>query len=250
MKRTTRTRAGAKRSAAARRPSAGSGMGGKLLIMAALVAAVVFGVAIFFKVGRIEVQGNTIYASDKIIEASGLELGDNLLTVSRATVGGNVKAALPYVDQVSVGRVLPDTVVISVKESQLAFAAATDTNTVWLISPSGKALERIDASLQEQYPQITLECAIPYERQAVRWPAALRERYFSIASKCDKETMLQRQYTRDCMKKRNQYMVNCAEIVLAVWNGEPSGTGQTVWYAKEKGKIVWRIDPATLVMEF
>ena len=59
-------------------------MGGKLLIMAALVAAVVFGVAIFFKVGRIEVQGNTIYASDKIIEASGLELGDNLLTVSRA----------------------------------------------------------------------------------------------------------------------------------------------------------------------
>lgn len=74
--------------------------------------------------------------------------------MSRATVGGNVKAALPYVDQVSVGRVLPDTVVISVKESQLAFAAATDTNTVWLISPSGKALERIDASLQEQYPQI------------------------------------------------------------------------------------------------
>ena len=70
--------------------------------------------------------------------------------------------------------------------------------------------------LKEQYPQITLECAIPYERQAVRWPAALRERYFSIASKCDKETMLQRQYTRDCMKKRNQYMVDCAEVVLAV----------------------------------
>ena len=104
--------------------------------------------------------------------------------------------------------------------------------------------------LKEQYPQITLECAIPYERQAVRWPAALRERYFSIAERCDKETMLQRQYTRDCMKKRNQYMVDCADVVLAVWNGEPSGTGQTVWYAKEKGKLVWRIDPATLGMEF
>ena len=70
--------------------------------------------------------------------------------------------------------------------------------------------------LKEQYPEITLECAIPYERQAVRWLAALRERYFSIASKCDKETMLQRQYTRDCMKKRNQYMVDCADVVLAV----------------------------------
>lgn len=136
MKRTNKSRAPARRPSAQRRPvSTGSGMGAKLLIMAAVVAAVVFGVAIFFKVGRVEVQGNTIYSSEKIMEASGLELGDNLLTVSRARVAGNVKAALPYVDQVSVGRVLPDTVVISVKESQLVFAAQTDTNTVWLISP-------------------------------------------------------------------------------------------------------------------
>ena len=105
MKRTNRSRAPARRPSAQRRPvSTGSGMGAKLLIMAAVVAAVVFGVAIFFKVGRVEVQGNTIYSSEKIMEASGLELGDNLLTVSRARVAGNVKAALPYVDQVSVGR--------------------------------------------------------------------------------------------------------------------------------------------------
>ena len=32
--------------------------------------------------------------------------------------------------------------------------------------------------LKKQDPQITLECAIPYERQAVRWPEALRNRYF------------------------------------------------------------------------
>ena len=52
------------------------------------------------------------------------------------------------------------------------------------------------------------------------------------------------------LKEAEQYMVDCADVVLAVWNGEPSGTGQTVWYAKEKGKVVWRIDPATLGMEF
>ena len=37
--------------------------------------------------------------------------------------------------------------------------------------------------LKKQDPQITLECAIPYERQAVRWPEALRNRYFSIAER-------------------------------------------------------------------
>ncbi len=139
---------------AARRSQAGSGMAGKLVVMAAIVAAVVFGVAIFFKVGRVEIQGNTIYSAERITEASGLELGENLLMVNKGAVAGNVKAALPYVDQVSVGRILPDTVVISVRESQQAFCAQTDTNTLWLISPSGKALERIDASLQEDYPQL------------------------------------------------------------------------------------------------
>ena len=33
---------------------------GKLLIMLAVVAAIVFGVAIFFKVNTIEVQGNSV----------------------------------------------------------------------------------------------------------------------------------------------------------------------------------------------
>ena len=47
--------------------------------------------------------------------------------------------------------------------------------------------------LKKQYPQITLECAIPYERQAAYWSEPLRNRYFSIAERCDQETMLQRQ---------------------------------------------------------
>ncbi len=79
--------------------------------------------------------------------------------------------------------------------------------------------------LKKRYPQITLECAIPYERQAVRWPEALRNRYFSIAERCDQETMLQRQYTPDCLRKRNQYMVDHADIVLAVWNGTSQWDG-------------------------
>ena len=61
--------------------------------------------------------------------------------------------------------------------------------------------------------------------------------------------MLQRQYTPDCLRKRNQYMVDRADIVLAVWNGSPSGTGQTVWYARETEKTVWILRPDTLKVE-
>ena len=50
----------------------------------------------------------------------------------------------------------------------------------------------------------------------------------------------------DCMQKRNRYMVDKADMVIAVWNGSPSGTGKTVAYAKEQGKPVLMIDPESL----
>ncbi len=114
-----------------------SGALGKLLIMLAIVAAVVFGVAIFFKVSTIEVQGNTVYSSEQIVEASQIQPGDNLLTVNKALAVGNIKAALPYVEDVSIARSLPDGVIIQVRESTISFAVMTDTNTCWLIGPSG-----------------------------------------------------------------------------------------------------------------
>lgn len=77
--------------------------------------------------------------------------------------------------------------------------------------------------LKSKYPHITLESAIPCETQAIKWSVASRERYYNIAAKCDKETMLQREYTPDCMDKRNRYMVDHADYILAVWNGVADG---------------------------
>ncbi|MEG1814225.1 MAG: SLOG family protein, partial [Clostridia bacterium] len=62
--------------------------------------------------------------------------------------------------------------------------------------------------LKKTYPQITLEAAIPCETQMVKWKIDQQERYFAITSRCDKETMLQRAYTKECMQNRNRYMVD------------------------------------------
>jgi len=104
-------------------------------------------------------------------------------------------------------------------------------------------------SLKSSYPDITLESAIPCETQAAKWTEEQRDRYYEIASKCDKETMLQRPYTPDCMHKRNRYMVDQADFVIAVWDGRPSGTGKTVQYVQRQGKPVKIINPKTLVVE-
>ena len=131
-----------------------SGVLGKLLIMLAIVAAVVFGVAIFFKVNTIEIQGNSVYSAAQIEEASQIRRGDNLLTVNKALAVGNIKAALPYVEDVSIARSLPDGIIIQVRESVISFAVMTDTNACWLVGPGGKALERIEPAAFNESPHI------------------------------------------------------------------------------------------------
>lgn len=104
-------------------------------------------------------------------------------------------------------------------------------------------------SLKASYPGITLESAIPCENQAEKWTEEQRDRYFDIAAKCDKETLIQHHYTADCMHKRNHYMVDQADFIIAVWDGRPSGTGKTVQYAQRQGKPVTIINPKTMLVD-
>lgn len=117
-----------------------TGFAGKLLVMLAVVAAVVLGVAIFFRVRTVEVQGNSIYSQAQIIEVCGVEPGDNLLMVNKASVSGNIYARLPYVQSVSVGRILPDTIVIQVQESELAGLVTAEDGSTWYINTEGRVL--------------------------------------------------------------------------------------------------------------
>ena len=73
--------------------------------------------------------------------------------------------------------------------------------------------------LRAKYPEITLECALPCETQAEKWSERTRDLYFSIIECCDKETLVSKRYSSDCMKKRNRYMVDRSDCVLAFWNG-------------------------------
>lgn len=104
-------------------------------------------------------------------------------------------------------------------------------------------------NLKSQYTGITLECAIPCENQAEKWNERDRDVYYDLISKCDKETLLQQKYSSNCMQKRNEYMVDNSDYVIAVWNGKPSGTGNTVKYARKNNKMVLLLNPQTLEIE-
>ena len=132
-----------------------TGVLGKLLVTLAVVAAIVLGVAIFFRVNAVEVQGNRIYSAAQVEEASGIEAGDNLLMVNKSAVVGSIHAQLPYVLTVSIGRILPDTIVIKIEESEVAGLVTADEGSQWYINTEGRILGNLSSGFNGQV--ITLE---------------------------------------------------------------------------------------------
>ena len=88
--------------------------------------------------------------------------------------------------------------------------------------------------LRTQYPDVTLEAAIPCPTQATHWSAEEQLRHDRLLAACDFETLVQTQYTRNCMQRRNCYMVDHASLLIAVHDGLPGGTRQTILYAMKQ----------------
>ena len=97
--------------------------------------------------------------------------------------------------------------------------------------------------LREEYPDITIEAALPCETQANRWTEEERTRYYRLVSECDYETMISHEYTPTCMIDRNKYMVDLSSVLIAVFDGTFGGTMQTINYAKKNGLEIIELRP-------
>lgn len=136
----------------------------QLLTVTAVVAALVMGVSVFFKVDTITVSGAKVYDPYTIEENSGIEKGDNLLTFSRPRAGALIKANLPYVDTVRFGIKLPGTVNIIIEEDQVVYAIRDQDQAWWLMNSDGRVVEQTTGSKAASHTQIlgvTLESPEP-----------------------------------------------------------------------------------------
>ena len=126
----------------------------QLISVLTVVVALMVGLSIFFKVGRITVSGAEVYQPWSIVEASGISKGDNLLTLSRARATSQILANLPYVKKVRIGIKLPDTVNIEIEEGNVAYAIKDDQGTWWLMDSDAKVTEMINNSVAGNYTQV------------------------------------------------------------------------------------------------
>ena len=78
---------------------------------------------------------------------------------------------------------------------------------------------------------IRLICACPYDGFETGWSQEWQRQYKEILSEADFVKYVCGGYSRSCFQIRNEWMVNHSARVIAVFNGEKSGTKNTIDYA-------------------
>ena len=109
-----------------------------------ILAALIGGCIVFFRVQTIEVAGEKRYTAEDIISVSGIQQGDYLALLDKNYIVRKIRSDLPYVESVAIKRTLPDSVLVEVTESSVA-AAVEVSGSWWLINSSGKLLEEVSS---------------------------------------------------------------------------------------------------------
>ena len=84
---------------------------------------------------------------------------------------------------------------------------------------------------RQDNPNIHLICAVPFRGFEQRWNMEDRELYNYILSNTDLVRYINDYYFPACFQRRNEWMVDHSSRVIAVFNGQKSGTKNTVDYA-------------------
>ena len=100
-------------------------------------------------------------------------------------------------------------------------------------------------ALREKNPVLKLHCILPCKTQADNWNPASKDIHRSILEQADSIVYVSRDYHKNCMMERNKFMVNHADILLAVCRKIPrSGTAATINYARKINREIIMIDPS------
>ncbi len=95
--------------------------------------------------------------------------------------------------------------------------------------------------MKKEYPQLRLILVLPCEDQTRGWRSEDIAVYEDIKRRSDKVVYVSREYTPDCMHRRNRHLVNHSGTCICYLTRSTGGTAYTVDYARKKGLHVINI---------
>ena len=132
---------------------------------------------------------------------------------------------------------IPELEVISSLKEEIHQAIADGFQT--FISGMARGVDlwaaEIVLALRDEGAAVRLICASPYQGFESRWSQEWQKRYCQVMKHADLVRFICPGYSRDCFQRRNEWMVGHSARVIAVYNGQPSGTRNTIEYARRCG---------------
>ena len=111
-----------------------------------IALALGLGISVFFRVNQITVTGNRQYSEEEIIEASGIQTGDNLFFINRGAAYSRIYTRLPYVENAVITRSLPNRLQIRITESSAMAVVAAEESGQWIVDRTCKLLAPADGA--------------------------------------------------------------------------------------------------------
>lgn len=90
--------------------------------------------------GVITVEGDSVYTSEEIISAAGLEIGVNMLSLSEDDINSKVSSALPYIKSVQMKKKLPDKLILTVTSTEDKLILVNKSKDSVVVDSDGKIL--------------------------------------------------------------------------------------------------------------
>ena len=89
--------------------------------------------------------------------------------------------------------------------------------------------------LRRYNKDLKLICVVPYTGVEESWSVDWQKHYKMVLKQADFIHVLSDHFSPGIYQKRNQWLVNHSSRLIAVYNGERSGTENTIEYAQEQG---------------
>lgn len=119
----------------------------------------------------------------------------------------------------------------------------------------------VDKLRREKGLALKIILAVPFENQYIKWNTTDRALYFNQKDIADSivycDQLKETKYYCDLngvgnyhpakMQKRNEYMVDISDFVIAVWDGTSGGTCNCVKYAEKLKKQIIKINPKEIL---
>ena len=105
-----------------------------------LIIFAILSVTVFFNVETVIVTGSSIYTAEEIVEASGINGGENMIRKNMGKLENRITEKLIYIENAEIIRRFPSSLEISVSPCVETACLSNGSGGYWIVSRTGKIL--------------------------------------------------------------------------------------------------------------